>query len=147
MRCATEDAGTLLDVIVCRESDEAGGHWRVVVGSPAHAAGEGEEFVSLIDAYRAAYVRADDAGLVPTKRSTATKLAAVDDMRVPELRAELSKRSLNTSGLKAQLVERLKAVIEEEGSSLSSAQAGSQSDVNLTDVTADGDTDAADPAQ
>ena len=91
--------------------------------------------------------RADDAGLVPTKRSTATKLAAVDDMRVPELRAELSKRSLNTSGLKAQLVERLKAAIEEEGSSLSSAQAGSQSDVNLTDVTADGDTDAADPAQ
>ena len=33
-------------------------------------------------------------------------------MKVPELRAALSERSLDTSGLKAQLVERLKAAIE-----------------------------------
>ena len=79
------------------------------------------------------------------KNTMVTKLAAVDDMRVPELRSELSRRLLNTAGLKAQLVERLKTAIEEEDSS-STTQLESQSDLN-TDVTVDVDTDAADPAQ
>ena len=57
----------------------------------------------------------------------------------------LSRRLLNTAGLKAQLVERLKTAIEEEDSS-STTQLESQSDLN-TDVTVDVDTDAADPAQ
>jgi hypothetical protein len=84
-------------------------------------------------------------GAAQDKKTTVTKLAAVDDMRVPELRSELSRRLLNTAGLKAQLVERLKTAIEEEDSS-STTQLESQSDLN-TDVTVDVDTDAADPAQ
>ena len=40
------------------------------------------------------------------------ELDSVDSMKVPELRAALSERSLDTSGLKTQLVERLKAAVE-----------------------------------
>ena len=50
-------------------------------------------------------------------RTTVAKLAAVDEMRVPELRSELSKRTLDTAGLKAQLVERLKTAIKGPSSS------------------------------
>ena len=59
---------------------------------------------------------ADDAGLAGD-RTTVAKLAAVDEMRVPELRSELSKRTLDTAGLKAQLVERLKTAIKGPSSS------------------------------
>ena len=56
------------------------------------------------------------------KRSAdAAELDPVDAMKVPELRAALSERSLDTSGLKAQLVERLKAAIESSGKSSRSA--------------------------
>ena len=51
------------------------------------------------------------------KNDGGEKLAAVDEMRVPELRSELSKRTLDTAGLKAQLVERLKTAIKGPSSS------------------------------
>ena len=59
--------------------------------------------------------RAEDADhLHPVRK--AAKLKAVDDMRVCELRTELNRRQLSTSGLKAVLSERLKAAIAQEDS-------------------------------
>ena len=61
---------------------------------------------------------ADETGAATGKK---TELAAVDGMSVAALRSALSARSLSTSGIKEQLVERLKAAIPSGGGSSSSA--------------------------
>eukprot|EP00613_Pedinella_sp_CCMP2098_P072287 CAMPEP_0171912888 /NCGR_PEP_ID=MMETSP0993-20121228/11415_1 /TAXON_ID=483369 /ORGANISM="non described non described, Strain CCMP2098" /LENGTH=410 /DNA_ID=CAMNT_0012546805 /DNA_START=21 /DNA_END=1253 /DNA_ORIENTATION=+ len=55
--------------------------------------------------------------------------SSADGMRLPELRIELEKRSLGTSGPKAQLLERLKKAIAEESSSSDGLSAANALDV------------------
>ena len=69
----------------------------------------------------AAMAGIDHSGKGKKRSAGEAELDSVDSMKVPELRAALSERSLDTSGLKAQLVGRLKAAFESSGKSSRSA--------------------------